>query len=38
MDEPSLIYYANGCCSVDELSRKVRQTLFPFHLSCILCL
>src|SRR6266568_3453601 len=26
MDEPSLIYYANGCCSVDELSRKVRQT------------
>src|SRR6266568_7315591 len=27
MDEPSLIYYANGCCSVDELSRKVRQTL-----------
>ena len=30
MDEPSLIYYANGCCSVDELSRKVRQTLLPY--------
>src|SRR5213592_2787213 len=28
MDEPSLIYYANGCCSVDEFSRKVRQTRY----------
>ena len=27
MGEPRLLFCASGCCSVDELSRKVRQTL-----------